>query len=83
MHQQFLSVFTRVHSASNIAGNREGQSRNSAVGPPFTTLRRTRGRDGEDEPILQNAVYKNIGEYNKVVYVFVQEHEQVRDHRGS
>jgi hypothetical protein len=53
-----------------------GQSRNAAVGPPFKTLRRTRGRDGEDEPILQNAVYENIGEYNKVVYVFVHEREQ-------
>lgn len=30
----------------------------------------------EDEPILQNAVYKSIGEDNKVVYVFEYDREQ-------
>ena len=59
-----------------ISPEMKGQSRNTAAGPPFKTLCRTRDRDGEDEPILQNAVYKNIGEYNKVVYVFAHEREQ-------
>jgi hypothetical protein len=75
MHQQFLSVPNRVHAAFDVQGI-GGRSRNAAVGPPFKTLSRTRDKDGEDESILQNAVYENIGEYDKVVYVFAYEHEQ-------
>jgi hypothetical protein len=31
-----------------------------------------RGMGGYDQPILQNAVYENIGKPEKVVYVFVR-----------
>jgi hypothetical protein len=36
------------------------------------TLCRTHDKDGGNQPILQNAVYENTGEYNKVVYMSIR-----------
>jgi hypothetical protein len=64
LHQQFLSSPPEI----------EGRSRNAAIGSPLMILSETRDRDGENEPILQNAVCENIGEYNKVIYVIKCKH---------
>jgi hypothetical protein len=61
-----------------------GRSRNAAVGSAIQDPSAGRAiEDGEDEPILQNAVYENIGECDKVVYVFACEHQQGHPARGQ